>query len=777
MLIHRFEVKAAILPTASKWFAAVTIACLTGVEHSLYAQDCEAIHNVISFNAAEGLLPNEMTPAWLTGCGHSQWIDGEILGNVLHVLDNSNQTSDPPNGLRSAYCQYDVFDCSIQDAVFEVVGQAELGANSTPPHNIDIVWFSGFQDLEKSLTIAITANSVGFHTSTSPVDWLSSDGKVAKFDLDTTDTLHTYRVEKHGQSQAKLFVDDQLRVTWDYAELGNANGPNRAHLSTTSSPGVSEFSIESFRYRIGATSFDFDPSVCDADLNGDGTVNTSDLLNLFASWGPCDACGADLDGDGIVGTSDLLIIFSLWGPLDEGCIDDDGPSYGNIIVTGDACDPEIPPSAYNIVDLGNNHFDVYLQDLYAPYSTSFFELHPTSDGLTIEHLFIDVEGPPAGSPVVIRVLPSCNNSNLKFNTVNNILEIADGEHLLNRVDVAGDVGLIIVEAIGDILLGGDVTDDIIATTPDNNTRGITKVKAVGNIYGDILAPFGRIAFISAEGDIGTPQSPILIEAKHYFSNITKAHNLYAHINGHVNDGTGAISMIYVDRFVGSLNVRTMSSQPSGGLLHFAVELDAPITFVQGYTGSNRTLEVPVGGLTTQIIFNADNIPGAVWDAPVKIGFDGDPEQVILTGPGYTYTAQSLGGGSIGLAPFDLHDESCEPSNGETVLHYRTDPPLVVKLRHYGPIALNANTPLTIERRNSGSTDPFSGLSPTNFVFNVDPTDNNSLLVTAAPGKNGFEAGYEYKLIATANLMCDQVMDNPPVIWDSLDYRITVISQK
>ena len=48
------------------------------------------------------------------------------------------------------------------------------------------------------------------------------------------------------------------------------------------------------------------------DLNGDGSVNTADLLILFANWGPCAECSADLDNDGFVGTSDLLIHFSKW---------------------------------------------------------------------------------------------------------------------------------------------------------------------------------------------------------------------------------------------------------------------------------------------------------------------------------------------------------------------------------------------------------------------------------------------------------------------------------
>lgn len=51
---------------------------------------------------------------------------------------------------------------------------------------------------------------------------------------------------------------------------------------------------------------------CPWDLDGSGTVGTSDLLELFAQWGTDGP--ADFDGSGAVGTSDLLILFANWGP-------------------------------------------------------------------------------------------------------------------------------------------------------------------------------------------------------------------------------------------------------------------------------------------------------------------------------------------------------------------------------------------------------------------------------------------------------------------------------
>jgi|GEM_PF-1200307 len=54
---------------------------------------------------------------------------------------------------------------------------------------------------------------------------------------------------------------------------------------------------------------------CEADLNGDGYVNVSDMLQLIESWGPCfiKSCDADLDGDNYVRVSDLLVLIDNWG--------------------------------------------------------------------------------------------------------------------------------------------------------------------------------------------------------------------------------------------------------------------------------------------------------------------------------------------------------------------------------------------------------------------------------------------------------------------------------
>ncbi len=54
------------------------------------------------------------------------------------------------------------------------------------------------------------------------------------------------------------------------------------------------------------------PLVCLGDLDGNGSVGTGDLLELFTQWGTDGP--ADFDGSGAVGTGDLLILLSNWGP-------------------------------------------------------------------------------------------------------------------------------------------------------------------------------------------------------------------------------------------------------------------------------------------------------------------------------------------------------------------------------------------------------------------------------------------------------------------------------
>lgn len=53
---------------------------------------------------------------------------------------------------------------------------------------------------------------------------------------------------------------------------------------------------------------------CSADLNGDGSVDVSDLLQVIGAWGDCGlTCPEDIDSNGEVGVGDVLAIIAVWG--------------------------------------------------------------------------------------------------------------------------------------------------------------------------------------------------------------------------------------------------------------------------------------------------------------------------------------------------------------------------------------------------------------------------------------------------------------------------------
>ncbi|MBT4529561.1 MAG: hypothetical protein HOC27_00005, partial [Phycisphaerae bacterium] len=59
------------------------------------------------------------------------------------------------------------------------------------------------------------------------------------------------------------------------------------------------------------------PSTCEADIDGDGSVDVSDVLVMVSVWGTNDA-DADINGDGTVSVADLLIVIDSWGPCEGG---------------------------------------------------------------------------------------------------------------------------------------------------------------------------------------------------------------------------------------------------------------------------------------------------------------------------------------------------------------------------------------------------------------------------------------------------------------------------
>ena len=53
---------------------------------------------------------------------------------------------------------------------------------------------------------------------------------------------------------------------------------------------------------------------CSEDINGNGTVEVSDVLLLLSEFGCTSDCGAaDVDGDGVVSVGDILLLLAAFG--------------------------------------------------------------------------------------------------------------------------------------------------------------------------------------------------------------------------------------------------------------------------------------------------------------------------------------------------------------------------------------------------------------------------------------------------------------------------------
>jgi hypothetical protein len=54
-------------------------------------------------------------------------------------------------------------------------------------------------------------------------------------------------------------------------------------------------------------------TACVEDLDGDGSIGSSDVGLMLLDFGPCAGCTADLDGDGAVTGSDIALLLLSFG--------------------------------------------------------------------------------------------------------------------------------------------------------------------------------------------------------------------------------------------------------------------------------------------------------------------------------------------------------------------------------------------------------------------------------------------------------------------------------
>jgi hypothetical protein len=89
---------------------------------------------------------------------------------------------------------------------------------------------------------------------------------------------------------------DQVQVRFTAGDLGDGS--------------IVEAGVDGVR--VVKAACDGDPGV-PGDVNGDGSVDVEDLIEIITNWGPCPGCPADLTGDGVVNVEDLVEVITNWG--------------------------------------------------------------------------------------------------------------------------------------------------------------------------------------------------------------------------------------------------------------------------------------------------------------------------------------------------------------------------------------------------------------------------------------------------------------------------------
>ena len=365
--------------------------------------------------------------------------------------------------------------------------------------------------------------------------------------------------------------------------------------------------------------------------------------------------------------------------------------------------------------------------------------------------------------------------------------------------------------IGRVLTDGDVVGTGVPPVVESPSGSISRIQIGGDLLGDLSAPNGTILRVEVTGDIGSPASLVSISANGRFAfagpiQLISASSIYADIDipGDAQgqselrrlETTGATS---AGDFVGSLNVGYVGFCQPGDLgISILGDLDADIdltsiadrdiivggTFLPGRfvrygtrLGVNpdkpqcsgftaRFIVLAPQGLQGQVIVNASDTFGE-WLDNVEIGTGAG--QVILgpsqaqpdQAPFYDRLSADLGGGAVGVVPFNVHPRDSEPDLSATL----ATPPDEVRIRHYGPIYGDGTGQVLLIERSGDGGQTWSDVS-NQFSVAVDtsPTTFSRLLVVTPKVGQAFQAASMYRFNARPALRCANVPGNPSVVY-------------
>ncbi|MGD9693714.1 MAG: hypothetical protein AB7R63_04125 [Phycisphaerales bacterium] len=270
-----------------------------------------------------------------------------------------------------------------------------------------------------------------------------------------------------------------------------------------------------------------------------------------------------------------------------------------------------------------------------------------------------------------------------------------------------------------LIVGGNLSTEICCVErTDGAPSQLAGLTIGGSIFGDVVNAYGDIGPIVVQGNFGNISTGIPARAwsKGSIRHLDAPNGyIYAEIdaNKYNSNGTSDIGRIRAKSGVfGNINARQFAdiagAQNPPGLFATEGDLDATVTLTGALDReiiigksltSTASISVPSIAPGGQITIN--NLGAShTWSGAVTVN-----GSALTNPPYYTNLASSIGGGSVGLATFALHRQSCDPphdsafairsvvatgpggtGNGECVTNQ-----LDIRLRFYGPITLHEPT--------------------------------------------------------------------------------------
>ncbi len=319
------------------------------------------------------------------------------------------------------------------------------------------------------------------------------------------------------------------------------------------------------------------------------------------------------------------------------------------------------------------------------------------------------------------------------------------------------------------------------------------------------------------GQIGTSTNPVEIDLAGHLDELW-GHDIYADIDLSTSTGVGDIGYLNCGgqggngNFTGSIKAGSVIGGTSGDQFAILGEFDGDIElsgslrnlttsthwigdflsdslFKVGSIPADAVLRVLGGGmLDGQIIVNQDLNGSFDWEGDIQLPggiFIGPGQSQPYMAPYYTATSSSLGGGAVGLAPFNFHQRTsapplggardCDPYQEEVVVLGTSDPLVSVRINHYGPVYVDTTGggPYFKVEWRLLSSRPWQDRTS---LFEVDLTQTadsemdatRDVVIQKASGNTtGFASAGQWRIRPLAGkVRCAFVDGNPGVEYDS-----------